>query len=139
MKPIRKEILIAAPPARVWEHLTNSTKLAGWFLPNDFEPKPGKRFTLNCNVNGRIACVVKELVPGRKLVYSFKPESLPFETLVSVALEEAAGCTRLTLVHSGWEGLKPEQAGVFQNFDRGWQSRFLRQLKAALEHATTPS
>jgi uncharacterized protein YndB with AHSA1/START domain len=46
MKRIKRKVLISVPVAKAWEHLTNSEKVAGWFLPNDFEPKVGKRFTL---------------------------------------------------------------------------------------------
>jgi uncharacterized protein YndB with AHSA1/START domain len=133
MSEIRKEILIAAPIARVWEHLTDSKKMTGWFLPNDFEPRVGKRFTLACEDEGRIDCEVREVVPQRKLVYTFKSRDMPVATTVSFALERTGTGTRVTLVHSGWEGLEPGQVDLFGMFEQGWQSRFLVALQSALE------
>jgi len=130
---IRSEIRIHAPVEKVWEHLTSSAKIAGWFLPNDFEPVVGKRFALNCNVNGRIDCEVVEIVPCRRLVYTFKPATLPFTTIVAFELERDGRETRLTLVHSGWQALTPDQTELFASFERGWRSRFIARLAEALD------
>ena len=133
MNEIRSEIRIRAPIEKVWAHLTNSAKIAGWFLPNDFEPVVGKRFALHCNVNGRIDCEVLEIVPRRRLVYTFKPAALPFTTTVAFELAQDGRDTRLTLVHSGWQALTSDQAELFASFERGWRSRFLARLADALD------
>ena len=36
---------IESPPDKIWKALTDSTMLARWLMPNDFEPRVGKRFT----------------------------------------------------------------------------------------------
>jgi len=46
MKIIKKEIVIDAPVAKVWKHLTDPEKIAGWLMPNDFEAVVGKHFVL---------------------------------------------------------------------------------------------
>ena len=48
MKIIKKEIVIGASPPKVWEHITNPQKIAGWLMPNDFEATVGKKFFLDC-------------------------------------------------------------------------------------------
>jgi uncharacterized protein YndB with AHSA1/START domain len=120
MKIIKREILIDAPAARVWEHITDSKKIAGWLMPNDFEPKLGKEFTLDCNEQGKISCVVKEMVPFQKLVYSFKSKVTKVETLVTITLTKEGKSTRLTIVHSGWDALPPGEQGVADLFGDGW-------------------
>ena len=36
MKIIKREILIEAPISKVWKHITDPEKIAGWLMPNDF-------------------------------------------------------------------------------------------------------
>lgn len=120
MKIIRKEILIDAPVARVWEHITDSKKIASWLMPNDFEATVGREFFLDCKDTGKISCNVKEIVPLQKLVYSFQSKVTQVETLVTITLAREGKNTRLTLVHTGWDALPPDQQGVADNFDAGW-------------------
>ena len=56
MKVIRREIVIDAPLAKVWEHITDPEKIAGWLMPNDFAPTVGKKFTLDCQQQGAVSC-----------------------------------------------------------------------------------
>jgi uncharacterized protein YndB with AHSA1/START domain len=86
MKIIKREIEIDAPVAKVWEHITDPNKIAAWLMPNDFEDVVGKTFILDCNVQGKISCVVKEIVPEQKLVYSFNPPGIKVETTVTITL-----------------------------------------------------
>jgi len=109
MKIIKKEIVINAPVAKVWEHITDSKKIAGWFSPNDFEARVGKEFSIECKSGeGNISGVVKEIVPQQKLVYSFKSKVTKIETLVTITLVKEGKGTRLTLIHSGWDALPPD-------------------------------
>jgi len=130
---IKKEITIAAPAAKVWVHITDPTKIAGWFAPNDFEPTVGHAFFVQGGECGKIACVVKEVVPPEKLSYSFQSKTTKVETLVTITLAEEDGRTRLTLIHSGWDALPPEEQSVAGGFDSGW-GHFLgilqQQMKA---------
>ena len=136
MKIIKREILIQAPAAKVWEHITDPTQIAGWLMPNDFEAAVGKAFSLDCKEHGAIACVVKEIVPGQKLVYSFKSKVTKVETLVTFTLTQEEGGTRVTLIHSGWDALPPEERGVSDMFGEGWGGA-LKQLQAQIA-AVTP-
>src|SRR5215471_8623034 len=98
MKIIRREILIDAPVAKVWEHITDPKKIAGWLMPNDFEARVGKEFFLDCNEQGKVTCVVKEIVPQQKLVYSFRSKVTKVETLVALTLAKEDRGTRVTLI-----------------------------------------
>jgi uncharacterized protein YndB with AHSA1/START domain len=131
MKIIRKEILIDAPVAKVWEHITDPKKIAGWLMPNDFEATVGKEFFLDCKDTGKIFCNVKEIVPLQKLVYSFRSKVTQVETLVTITLAREGKNTRLTLVHTGWDALPPDQQSVADNFDAGWGDRLKELQKQA--------
>ena len=131
MKIIKREILIHAELAKVWEHISDPKKIAGWLMPNDFEERIGKAFSLDCNEHGIISCVVKEIVPSRKLVYSFESKATKVETLVTFTLTPEEGGTRVTLIHSGWDALPPEEQGVSELFGEGWGGA-LQQLQAQI-------
>jgi uncharacterized protein YndB with AHSA1/START domain len=134
MKVIKKEIVIDAPVAKVWEHITDPTKIAGWLMPNDFEAQVGRCFRMDCDAEGVISCVVKEIIPEEKLVYSFTSKDIKIETTVTITLTSEKEHTRLTLVHSGWDALPPEDQGIAGKFEEGWGEHLTvlqRQIAAA--------
>jgi uncharacterized protein YndB with AHSA1/START domain len=135
MKIIKKEIVIEASAAKVWQHITDPQKIAGWLMPNDFEPNVGKRFFLECDHSGKIWCVVKEMVPNRKLVYSFQINNPNVDTLVTITLAQEGKATRLTLVHTGWDSLPPAEQNVADNYDNGW-TPLLEKLKEQMAVVT---
>jgi uncharacterized protein YndB with AHSA1/START domain len=120
MKIIKREIVIDARVAKVWEHITDPGKIAGWLMPNDFDDVVGKAFILDCNVQGRISCVVKEIVPEQKLVYSFTSPAISVETTVTITLIAEGARTRVSIVHSGWDALPPADQGIADTFGDGW-------------------
>jgi uncharacterized protein YndB with AHSA1/START domain len=132
MKIIKREILIEAPITKVWEHITDPTKIAGWLMPNDFEPKLGKKFLMDCRDEGKISCVVKEILPQQKLVYSFQSKATKVETLVTFTLATEGKGTMVTVVHSGWDSIPPEEQGVADLFGGGWRG-FLEKLQEQLQ------
>ena len=132
MKQIRQEILIAAPAAKVWEHIANSGRIAQWFRPNDFKPVVGHRFRLSCDHGDTVTCEVKEVTPPTRLVYTFRAADMPVDTLVTFTLEETVSGTKLTLVHSGWERLPPGEAAAFGQTEQGW-GQFLLRLRSLFE------
>jgi uncharacterized protein YndB with AHSA1/START domain len=130
MKIIKKEIVIEAPAAKVWEHITDPKKIAGWFHPNTFEARVGAAFTIEgCeDKKGGIYGTVKEIVPQKKLVYSFRSDEIKVETMVTITLAPEGKGTRLTLVHSGWDQLSPDEQNIADQFDGGWGT-FLKNLQ----------
>jgi len=120
MKIIKGEIVIEAPVSKVWEHITDPQKIADWLMPNDFEATVGKKFFLDCPHEGIISCVVKEVVPNEKLVYSFQSKTPKADTLVTITLAQEGKATRVTLVHSGWDALPPAEQGQADNYGGGW-------------------
>ena len=119
MRIIRKEIVIDAPPAKVWEHITDPAKIAGWLMPNTFQPSVGKGFTMDCGRMGSISGVVQEAIPHEKLVYTWTSPVIRVQTMVTITLTEEKGRTRLILEHTRWEAPPADQT-IPDTFDQGW-------------------
>ena len=101
-----------APPEKVWRALTQPEELRQWFAPGDEFKIP--RAEADLKVGGRynivmqspdgelhdVKGVYREIVQGKKLVYTWAWKSTPErESLVTIELRPADGGTELTLKH----------------------------------------
>lgn len=113
---IQHQFIFPVPPEEVWEYLTNSDLLAEWLMPNDFKPIVGHKFQFGTKpryalgFDGRVYCEVLEIIPQKKLVYSWKgglsKERLLLDTVVIWTLTPCPEGTMLHLEHKGFKGLK---------------------------------
>ena len=110
MKPgiVRVDRVYPHPREAVWRALTTPELLARWLMPNDFEPRVGHTFTFRTDpgpgFDGIVRCEVLELVDGERLVLSWRGG--PLDTRVRFELIDEGDGTRLTMEHTGFEGLK---------------------------------
>ena len=103
---------LKAAPERVWRALTQPEELKQWFSPGDEFKIP--RAVADLRVGGSYNIVMqspdgelhdvsgkyREIVPNRKLVYTWAWKSTPErESLVTMELRAADGGTELTLKH----------------------------------------
>ena len=128
-------------PERLWAALTDGALMARWMMPPaGFAPVVGTRFTFQTTPrggwDGTIQCEVLEVVPNRRLVYSWKGGhagnvgyGAPLSTLVTWTVAPAPGGTRLLLVHSGF--VLPDNQTAFENMGSGWKT-VLGRLKGAI-------
>jgi uncharacterized protein YndB with AHSA1/START domain len=127
-----REIEICAPAAEVYEMFTDPAKLVRWIgIRALLEPRPGGVFRFELMPGEFCSGRYLELVPGRRVVFTWGWESgaiavTPGSSTVEVDLEERDGVTRLTLTHRGLD------AAVRPLHDEGWK-KFLGQLKTASE------
>jgi uncharacterized protein YndB with AHSA1/START domain len=127
-KAITHQFTFSQPPEEVWEYLTNAELLAQWLMPNDFKPLVGHRFQFNAKpkfplgFDGKIYCEVLEIMPGKKLVYSWKGglsrEKPSLDSIVTWTLTPHQKGTILTLEHKGFKGAKNYLAYIIMN--KGW-------------------
>jgi uncharacterized protein YndB with AHSA1/START domain len=113
MTSLRRDAFYPHPIEAVWLALTDPRALAEWLMPNNFEPKVGKRFRFHVDpswwFSGVTECEVLEVNPPTKLVYTWEilprkagaPRHVPMRLTWTLAPE--AGGTRLTLVQEGIE------------------------------------
>jgi len=130
-----KTIEIDAPAHAVFSALTDSKELTQWWPDiGTFEPRVGGKFHFTFlaerhkemgDRDHRLDGEVLEIVPNKKLVYSFIPDEeyrpdgvRPKPTVVTWSLEEVGkNRTKVTLVHSGFT---KEMDKHFKDVTAGW-------------------
>ncbi len=115
------------PPEEVWKYLTKAELIAQWLMGNDFEPVMGHDFKFctkpipSLGLDGIFYCKVLEIVPFKKLTYSWKGGpgngAITLDTVVIWTLEPKDNGTELQLVHSGYN---EENISIFSSMDNGW-------------------
>lgn len=120
----------------VWEHLTNAGLLAQWLMPNDIRPVVGHQFRFKARpmpkfgFDGIVHCEILEVIPHRRLVYSWRGGSL--DSIVTWTLDATDKGTILTLEHKGFDGFK--NLLPYFIMGRGWVKigkKLFRQLNPA--------
>ncbi len=121
---------------KVWRALTDAKALSEWLMPNDFQPVVGHKFQFRALPvpmwRGIVDCEVLEVEAPSRLVLSWAGhEKMKTPTRVTWRLEEVPGGTRLTLVHSNFQGLRSHIDRFFLNMGIG--DMYDRALPMALE------
>jgi uncharacterized protein YndB with AHSA1/START domain len=134
---IRLSRTLAATPEELWRALTDSSLLAQWLMPNDLQACAGCRFTFRSQPrlgwDGEVHCEVREVQQLKRFSFSWVGnEDMP-ETEVTWSLEPISGGTRLTLVHSGFRGIKYALVGRLLGF--GWKRMLSEDLPRVLAGA----
>jgi len=129
---------IKAPISAVWAEITK-LKLAqkpmfNTVLESDF--KPGSRMIYRSQDGKRVFIIgeVREFVPPRRFVHTFRFTNLPeTPTLVEWNLEEHRGVARVTVTHSQFV----DQKKTADSVRTSWAD-ILNNIKAVLETGTVP-
>lgn len=143
-KDIRHQFVFSHPPEVVWEYLTDPELLAQWLMPSDFKPVVGHKFRFNTRpkvkfgFDGIIYCEVLEIIPCKKLTYSWKggmsKEKPSLDSIVVWTLTpDDDNGTVLLLEHKGFRGIKNYFPYLIMN--KGWAKigkRLIRQLNLAV-------
>jgi uncharacterized protein YndB with AHSA1/START domain len=132
MRLVVRELFIDAPPARVYELLTDAELLIEWMAPEaTVDARVGGEISWT-HVNGdSVIGTFVELVPGRRVVFTYGWDRAdvavpPGSTTVEINLRPARGGTELRLEHLGLIGpMADAHSG-------GW-SNYLARLAAAAE------
>jgi len=140
---IRREILLPQPRDQVWRAITESSTLAEWMFPNDFEPRVGHRFTFRVPGNPKVnfdgltvRCEVLECEPpregaGGRLTFSWSAGGPVENTRVSFRLEPDGAGTRVLFEHSGFDVSQPFGEQALKGAEFGW-AKMLKQLAAVV-------
>lgn len=136
--PFLIERTYAASPQTVWKAITDKDDMKSWYfdLPV-FKAEPGFQFSFDGGNEEKTYthhCEVKEVIPGRKLSYSWKYKDYPGESLLTFEIFDEGDHTRLRLTHSGLESFPQDNMdfGV-ASFTAGWTEIIGKNLKAFLE------
>jgi len=139
--PIIFERVYDASPDKIWKALTDRDEMEKWYFKiPEFKAEPGFEFTFTGQGHKGDQylhlCQVKEVVPGKKLSYSWKYEGLPGESMVTFDLFPEGNKTKLKLTHSGLETFpagNPDFAK--ESFTGGWDYITGTSLKNYLENS----
>ena len=132
MRLVERTMFIEAAPDHVYRLLINSDSLMEWMAPSvRSDPRPGGELTWTHHSGDSVVGRFIQLVPGRRVVFSFgwdRPELEVPEgsTVVEIDLTPQREGTLLRLVHRGLEGPMADAD------DGGW-ANYLSRLAAVAE------
>jgi uncharacterized protein YndB with AHSA1/START domain len=125
------------PPERVWRALVDPEQLSAWFMPTDFAPRVGHRFTFRTEpipatrFSGTVRCEVLEVRRPELLRYTWSDAENPGNTLASTVtwtLRPEGRGTRLFLEHRGFDPDDPFHQRARTIMSGGWRSHVIRRL-----------
>lgn len=125
-EPIVKEVLLDATPAKVWKAITDRDEMKKWYFDlKEFKAVPGFEFEFEGGPDGRIyihQCKIVEVIPLKKLSYTWSYKGYKGSTIVSFELFEEGERTLLKLTHEGLESFEINHNPDLdrKNFDAGW-------------------
>lgn len=125
LTPIRISGETVATIESAWSALTEPRQVARWFAETSpVDGGAGEAYSIDFGNGGVIDGVIRELVLGRRLSYTWQWRGQEEEpTLVTWELEPLPGhgC-RITLTHEGWqeagadEALRDDHAGYWEGY-----------------------
>jgi uncharacterized protein YndB with AHSA1/START domain len=140
---IRKQLLIQAPPSRVWRAITDAAEFGAWFRVRLESPfVAGQATSGQITFKGwehvRFTLRTEAIEPETRFAFRWHPYAVDMSkdyssepmTLVEFLLEPKEGGTLLTVVESGFDRLPPERMDeAFRMNERGWEEQ-LRNVQA---------
>jgi len=114
-----------SPVNKVWEALTDNDKMKEWYFDlDDFKAEVGFTFRFSGSDKGVTfwhECIVQEVIPFKKLSYTWRYVEYPGDSLVSIELFEEGDKTRLKLTHTGLETFPTDNPSFArESFAKGW-------------------
>jgi len=137
---VHHKFFFSHPPATVWNYLTKAELMAQWLMENDFQPVVGYDFQFRSrpvpalDFDGIVYCKVVEVVPLKKLSYSWKTGpgdgKIFVDSLVVWTLHQKDEGSELELEHRGF---RDADLNMYTAVDEGW----LKNIKKIAELINT--
>lgn len=151
---VRRSILVAASPGRVWEEFTTKERMTRWWgaivsAPSAgtsagqwlvaYEPRMAGPVHMEVDWDGarvRYGGPITVFEPGREL--TFENDWIPNRgwkapTFITLSLSPALGATLVELFHHGFERTGGDVAATHAGYEQGWGMTQLSALKAIVE------
>jgi len=133
------ERTLNAPVTRVWNALTDVDQMREWYFDlKEFKPQVGFEFEFSVEHEGTTyhhLCRVTEVIPEKKIAYTWRYKSEPGDSLVTIELFAEGDNTRLKLTHTGIESFPKTPAYARKNFEQGWTAIIGTELKQFVEQS----
>jgi uncharacterized protein YndB with AHSA1/START domain len=135
---IEKEVLLNAPPQKVWNSLTNNDEMKKWYFDlAEFKAEVGFEFQFEGGTENRKylhLCKVTDVIPAKKIAYSWRYDGFEGNSLVTFELFPEDDKTRLKLTHEGIETFPTDNPDFAKkNFGAGWTDIIERSIKKYAE------
>jgi uncharacterized protein YndB with AHSA1/START domain len=131
------ERTLNAPIARVWEAITNVDQMRQWYFDlKDFKAELGFQFDFVVEHEGSTyhhLCEVTEVVPQKKIAYTWRYKGEPGDSLVTFELVPEGDQTRLKVTHTGIETFPRTLRYARERFEQGWVAIIGSELKQFVE------
>ena len=146
-KIIKNQFFLYQPKETDWEYMTKPELMEQWLMKNDFQPIVGLDFQFRTNpipgldFDGIFYCKVLEIVPFKKLSYSWKSGpgdgKITLDSVVVWKLQPTDKGTELFLEHSGFA--KKENLNFYNGLMHGWVEKLhnIAKLLNAVQHGNT--
>jgi uncharacterized protein YndB with AHSA1/START domain len=126
-----------ASVARVWKALTAAEEMRRWYFDlKEFKPEAGFEFEFTVEHKGVVydhLCKITEVIPQKKLAYTWRYEGHEGNSLVTFELFADGDKTRLKLTHEGLETFPKLPSFARKNFMEGWTQIIGSSLKEFVE------
>ena len=125
-QPFTIERTLNAPVTKVWKALTDKQQMKEWYFDlNEFKAEPGFEFEFDAGDKEKIIykhkCQVKEVIPNKRLSYSWRYDGYEGDSLVTFDLFAEGEKTRLKLTHTGLETFPQNNPSFAKtSFAAGW-------------------
>jgi len=136
-KPLVVEKTYNAPVEKVWQALTDVSKMKQWYFDlADFKPEVGFEFQFAAGEEGKSylhICKVTEAIVNKKIAYTWRYADFPGESEVSFELFDEGEKTKLVLTHTGLDSF-PKNNPDFarKSFAGGWDHIINKSLEEFL-------
>lgn len=136
--PLIIERTYNAPSEVVWQAITDNEQMKHWYFPlEEFHAVVGFEFQFSGGSKEKTylhLCRVTEVIPGKKLAYTWKYDGYPGESLVSIELFPEGDKTHVKLTHTGLETFPQDPKDFARtSFEAGWTSIIGTNLKNYVE------
>ena len=127
-----------APIEKVWNAITDKSQMKQWYFDlDDFKPEVGFEFKFDGGSDDKVyhhLCKIVEVVPHKKLKYSWSYEGFEGMSYVTFELFTEGITTKVRLTHEGLETF-PQNNRDFarESFTQGWTFILGTSLKKFLE------
>jgi uncharacterized protein YndB with AHSA1/START domain len=124
-EPFVIERTLNAPAEKVWKAITDKDQMKQWYFDlAEFKPEVGFEFTFVGGSEEKSylhLCKITEVVPGKKLQYSWRYDEYPGNSFVTFELFPDGDKTRLKLTHEGLETFPTDNKDFARSsFEAGW-------------------
>ncbi len=131
------ERIFDAPAERVWLAISDHQQMKAWYFNlESFKPEVGFTFSFAAGSADREyvhLCRITEVVPQRKLAYTWAYEGYEGSSEVSFELFAEGDKTRLVLTHSGLDSFPDLPDFARSSFLQGWTEIIGTNLKNYVE------